>query len=60
MCVCVYIYTPTQYTYTMEYYSSIKKEWNWVIWSDVDEPRVIEIEVRKRKKYCTLTHIYGF
>ena len=26
--------------YTKEYYLDIKKERNWVIYSDVDEPRV--------------------
>ena len=29
---------------TMEYYSAIKKEQNWVICSDVDEPRAYHIE----------------
>ena len=27
------------YRYTMEYYSAVKKEWNWVIYRDVDGPR---------------------
>ena len=27
------------YIYTMEYYSAIKKEWNNVIWSNMDGPR---------------------
>ena len=32
------------YIYTMEYYSSIKKEQNWAICKDVDGPRVCHIE----------------
>ena len=28
------------YTYTVECYSAIKREWNWVICRDVDEPSV--------------------
>ena len=49
VCVCVYIYIYTdtyvymmEYTqcishpYTMEYYSAIKKEWNFAICSNMD------------------------
>ena len=32
------------YIYTMEYYSAIKKEQNWLICRDVDEPRVCHTE----------------
>ena len=37
-----------------------KKERNWVIWSDVDEPRVCNTEWSKseREKYHILVHIY--
>ena len=36
--------------YTMEYYSAIKKERNWVICRDVDDlETVIQSKVRKRK-----------
>ena len=38
-----------------------KREWNWVSYSEVDEPRVCYTEwsKTKREKYCILTHIYG-
>ena len=46
-------------TYTMEYHSAIKGEWNWVICRDVDEPRVCTLreEVRKRKTSIIYEHI---
>ena len=34
-------YTHTQNTHTVGYYSDIKEEWNDVICSNVDEPRVL-------------------
>ena len=49
----------------MEYYWAIKKEWNWVICRDVDEPRdsYIEWSESEREKQVlyinTHTHIYG-
>ena len=50
------------YTYAMEYYPSIKKEKNWVSWSDVDEPRACHMERSKseiQNKHHILTRIYG-
>ena len=40
---------------------SHKKEWNWVICSDVDGPRVCHIEgsQKEKKKYCILMQMYG-
>ena len=35
------------YIYTMDYYSAIKKQWNWVICRDVDEPGVCHTEWNK-------------
>ena len=35
------------YIYTMDYYSAIKKQWNWVICRDVDGPRVYHTEWNK-------------
>ena len=36
--------------YIMEYYSAIKMEQNWVIWSNVDEPRVCHTERSKQER----------
>ena len=48
--------------YTMEYYSAIKKKWNWVICSEVDRPRVCHTEWSKSErenKYHKLTYIWN-
>ena len=34
-------------TYTMEYYSAIKKEWNKAVWSNMDGPRNYHIKWSK-------------
>ena len=38
-----------------------KKEWNWVICSDVDGPGIYHIEgsQKEKKKYCILMQMYG-
>ena len=49
------------YIGTMEYYSTIEKEQNYVIYRDVDGPRGCHPErnVRKRKTNIILIHTYG-
>ena len=50
------------YIYTMEYYSAIKKEWTWVSWTEVDEPRTYYTEWSKSergKQMHILMPIYG-
>ena len=48
--------------YIVEYYSAIKKEKNWVRFSEVDETKAViqsKVSQKKKKKYCILKHIYG-
>ena len=45
------------YVDIMEYYSTIKKEWNWVICSDVDEPRVYRTEWSKSEREKNILYI---
>ena len=48
------------YTYTMEYYSAIKRN-DWVSSSEVDEPRAYYTEwsQKGKNKYCIVMQIYG-
>ena len=46
--------------YTMEYYSVIKKEWNWVHWSDVDESRAFHMELSKSKRRKRILYIIAY
>ena len=50
VCVCVCI---------MKYYSAIKKEWNWVTLSDVDEPWPYQIEVSQKDELYINTYIWN-
>ena len=49
------------YTYTMEYYSAIKKEWNIAICSNMDGPRVYHTKWNKsdKDKYYMISLICG-
>ena len=38
------------YIYEMEYYSAIKKEWIWVHWTEVDEPRACYPDWSQKEK----------
>ena len=46
--------------YIMEYYSAIKKKWNWVICRDMDGPRFCHTEWSKseREKQMLYTNVY--
>ena len=45
------------YIYTMEYYSAIKKEQNWVICRDVDGPRVCHTEWSEPEREKQISYI---
>ena len=50
------------YTYTMEYYSAIKRneiELFAVRWMDLESVIQSEVSQKEKNKYCMLTHIYG-
>ena len=50
------------YTYTMEYYSAIKRnkiELFVVRWMDLESVIQSEVSQKEKKKYHMLTHIYG-
>ena len=50
------------YTYTMEYYSAIKRnkvELFVVRWMDLECVIQSEVSQKEKNKYCMLTHIYG-
>ena len=50
------------YTYTMEYYSTIKRseiESFVVRWMDPESVIQSEVSQKEKNKYCMLTHIYG-
>ena len=46
----------------MEYYSAIKRneiELFVVRWMDLESVIQSEVSQKEKKKYCTLTHVYG-
>ena len=50
------------HTYTMEYYSAIKRnemELFVVRWMDLESVIQSEVSQKEKNKYCMLTHIYG-
>ena len=50
------------HTYTMEYYSAIKRnktELFLVRWIDLETVIQSEVSQKEKNKYLTLTHIYG-
>ena len=48
------------YIYTMEYYSAIKKEQNWVICRDVDGPRDCHTEWSKSEREKQISYINAY
>ena len=46
--------------YTMEYYSALKKEQNWVICIDMDKPRDCYIEWSKSERGNQTSHINAY
>ena len=50
------------YTYTMEYYSAIKRntfESVLMRWMNLEPITQSEVSQKEKDKYCILTHIYG-
>ena len=45
------------YIHKMEYDSAIKKEWNWVICTDLDGPRVCHTEGSKSEREKQISYI---
>ena len=48
------------YIYIMEYYSAIKKEWNWVICREVDGPRNCHTEWSKSEREKQILYINAY
>ena len=48
------------YVYTMEYYSAIKKERNWVIYRDMDRPRDCHTEWSKSEREKQISYINAY
>ena len=48
------------YTYTMEYYSVIKKGWIWISSSEVDEPRTCYTEWNKSEREKQVSYINAY
>ena len=47
------------YTYTMEHYSAIKKEWNIAICSNIDGPREYHTKWSKTEKDKYITYMWN-
>ena len=45
------------YIYTMEYYSSIKKECMWISWTEMNEPRAYYTEWSKLERERQILYI---
>ena len=53
-----YFYLKAKGTHTMEYYSSIKKEWNNAICSNLDEPRDYHTKWNKSDRERQISYDY--
>ena len=48
------------YTYTMEYYSAVKRMEFIETWMELETVLWSEVSQKEKNKYCTLTNTYGF